>query len=219
MSGLGWCSPLPSEIGGGDSDVERIWMGLRDAWGKPGPGPIDGLEDLWRQSKARAIAFSSSTMERAAFQIFPAYSTGPHLAYYENIYGYYPGGQTIPEEWERGASVALEYHQLPPRGVGELEDMIALIVPDSYIQNQAYNDSIISDFGKSLQARPYSVEGDVDLAEGGNPATSLPNYSSDMVVYVRVPVATTYTERATVARTLNRFVSSWVDWRIYDEGA
>jgi hypothetical protein len=69
----GWANPLPFVIGGGPTDVVLIWRALRQAvGGEHGPGPVGGVEDLARQTKAVAIAGAERALERAFLQAFPA---------------------------------------------------------------------------------------------------------------------------------------------------
>jgi hypothetical protein len=68
----GWVNPIPFVIGGGPTDIEDMWIALRQAvGGEHGPGPEGGPEDLARQSKAIAIAGAERALERAFLQAFP----------------------------------------------------------------------------------------------------------------------------------------------------
>ncbi len=73
---LGWTNPLPMALGGGPTDIETIWRALREmVGGEHGPGPENGVEDLFRQQKATAIAGAERAIERAFLQLFPGLAT------------------------------------------------------------------------------------------------------------------------------------------------
>lgn len=73
---LGWTNPLPMALGGGPTDIETIWRALREmTGGEHGPGPEGGIEDLFRQAKALALAGAERSIERAFLQLFPATAT------------------------------------------------------------------------------------------------------------------------------------------------
>lgn len=73
---LGWTNPLPMALGGGPTDIEQIWRSLREmVGGEHGPGPEGGVEDLFRQQKATAIAGAERAIERAFLQLYPGLAT------------------------------------------------------------------------------------------------------------------------------------------------
>ena len=86
---LGWSNALPLELGGGPTDAERIYTALRRAMGQGGAGPEGGIEDLWRQCKARAIADAGLGLEAAVLQAFPGEAT-ELLETWEELLGVQP---------------------------------------------------------------------------------------------------------------------------------
>src|SRR5277367_5638913 len=105
MSGLGWVAGLPLEVGGGTSRAEAIYRGLRSTVGKGGSGPPDSIEDVWRQSKAQAIASVVIMVERAAVQVFPNLATDRIPAYERLLRFGAPAGAT-DEERRRAVAAA-----------------------------------------------------------------------------------------------------------------
>ena len=84
---LGWSNPLPIVLGPGPTDIEQIWRALRDmVGGEHGPGPEGGVEDLFRQQKATAIAGAERSIERAFLQLFPDYATDALPLWEELLY-------------------------------------------------------------------------------------------------------------------------------------
>jgi hypothetical protein len=210
MGGFGWHNPMPCEIGGGPTDIELIWQALRDAVGKGGPGPEDSIEDLWRQARARVIAFSSCGMERAALQVFPNIATD-WLAYYEKLLGIFPPvGATETERREEAARrFAIELRSDGPSLLAALQE----IEPDTELVAVDPDLTIVAQFGVAYNARPYTNP------FGSNNASDFPAFSTDEVVTVRVTLEPGETQIAplTILRmeeTLNELLPAWVDFAV-----
>ena len=103
---LGWTNALPLELGGGPTDAERIYEALRRAMGRGGVGPEGGLEDLWRQCKARVIADAGVGLEAAAMQAFPDRATAL-LETWEELLRLAPAPAATETERRAAAAAAL----------------------------------------------------------------------------------------------------------------
>lgn len=215
MSGLGWTSPLAMELGGDPSDVELVWQALRDAVGKGGAALEDTIEDLWRQARARAIAFSASEMERAALQVFPNIATD-WLAYYEKLLGVVPPvGAT---EADRREEVARRFARELRADGQNLLAALQEIEPTSELLEVDPDKTTVAQFGIAFNARPYAAP------FGTNNASNYPAYSTDMIVVVRVTLETGVSQIPTLTyqrmeETLNELLPAWVDFAVTQVGS
>lgn len=215
MSGFGWGSPFPCEFGGGPSAVEEIWQALRDVLGttplgKPVAGPEDGLEDLWRQAEARAIAFSSSIIERATLQVFPDRATD-WLPYYEWLLAVVPpAGATIEE---RQLEVARRFARELRADGANLLDALQEIDSTTEVLATDPDTTIVGQFGIAFNARPYSAP------FGSSNHSAFPAYSTHMIVTAQVELPEGETlipalTRNRMAETLNELLPTWVDFQV-----
>lgn len=212
---IGWTNPYAFEIGGGSSDVELIWQALRDVVGKGGAGEIDTIEDLWRQAKARVIAFSSASMERAALQVFPDRATD-WLPYYEALLGIVPGATQTEDE--RREVAARRFARQLFADVQRLEAYLQEIEPACVVLSIDHDKTDVGQHGRAFAARPY------DGSYGSTAqATLFPNYSTEFVVTVRVTLASGVTtipmqKQLDLARALGELLPAWVDFQVTQVG-
>lgn len=208
MGGWGGKNPWPFEWGGGETEYERTWQALRSAVGLRGAGPVDGLEDSWRQSKAAGLLLATTVYERAVLQAFPQVATD-HIPVYESILGLSSSGS---DEERRLAIVARWVQKLGAvwpelrAAVKKVDANLDLLVP-------TFSKSIVAQHGRWLKP------------SGGTPtfhatlgASQYPNLSEHFVVTVQwgglasgVPPSD---KLQALVDLLNERLPSWVDWRV-----
>lgn len=214
MGGIGWHNPLPMDVGGGETDTERVWTALRDAVGEGGAGPVDGLEDAWRQIKAQAIAADFAAVERAALQGVPGYQTD-HLEVYEQLLSI-PRADTTAE---RQAAVAAALVSQLAADVPSILQALKQIDPAFEVDAVQWAQATVVYFGKAFGpldgAPPYGTG-----QASGMSASGWPNYASDFVLHVRYQLAPGQTKppaesTAAARRMLGEVLPAWVDFTIY----
>lgn len=212
MGGLGWGNAFPLELGGGPTEIEQIYDALRAAVGTGGPGPVDGIEDLWRQCKARTIAAATTSMERAALQALPLHATD-HLPVYERLLGITPqAGATEAERQD--AVTAVWVRQLRADGPG-LRLAVRAIDARADLDLFPYADAVVVQMGKAFGPRPSTG------SYGEANASGFPNYASDFIQIVTYTLDPTQTEPDPVTflaiqRLLGEVLPSWVFWECND---
>lgn len=202
-------------VGGGPSDVEAIWQALRDAVGKGGAAAEDTIEDLWRQARARAIAFSSASMERAALQVFPNLATD-WIEYYESLLGVVPPvGAT---EQDRRDEIARRFARELRADGQNLLTALQEIEPTSELLAVDPDKTTVAQFGVAFNARPYTAP------FGTDNASNYPAYSTDMIVTVRITLEVGVTQIPVLTyqrqeETLNELLPAWVDFAVTQVGS
>lgn len=210
MEALGFLTPFAFPLGGGTSHTEDVWRALRSAVGTAA-GPIDGLEDTWRQCKAIGIAAAHEGIERAAYQALPQ-STTDHLEPYERMLALVPA--TTDTEQDRRTAVSLTWTNSLDGSMRGIE-------------------LSLQDVSENFALLPYDDDLSENVIHGkwlppiGNDAvghTQFPNYSTDYLIRANytltggalvIPVV----YRAQAVRVLNDIVPAWCNWQITQEGA
>jgi hypothetical protein len=206
MGGIGRQNPLPFQVGGGTTELERIWFELRKQLGEKGPGPVGCLEDRWRFAKACGMAKVTTMGRRALMQFFPRWATD-HLEVYESLL------RVPQEDTEEGRRLAVaaaftaQISAVVPEIRSSLQDI------DSSIDVIAETESRSVHFkpGKYLKGRLGT-----DVWYGVNEHSAYPTFSSHFVLTVFWPGGPVL-DPATldrVKRYLNDTLPSWFDWRI-----
>jgi hypothetical protein len=206
MSGLGWIAGLPLEVGGDSSRAEAIYRALRSAVGKGGSGPVDSIEDVWRQSKAQTIASVVVMVERAAVQAFPNLTTDRIPAYERLLRFGAPAGAT-DEERRRAVAAAWTTENLAD--TPDVGASLAAIHPAMRIEEEPHELGALVELGKMFPAHGGEATG----------VSAFPNYADDFVLRVRYDlapgeVAPAETTRAGAADLLNRVLPTWVDFEL-----
>jgi len=187
MGGLGWHNPLPLELGGGDSLVERIYRAMRSMVGKGGSAPDDAntIDGLWRQVRATAIASVASGGERAVLQAFPDRATDL-LPYYDRLFLLTSEPGTSDQDRRQAAArlYALQIASDLPSVQAELQRIdprFALVPTDP-------DESCTTVFGRAFEdldaADPFVADLEGGAYAGVRHSTAFPNYSSDFICYV-----------------------------------
>jgi len=213
MGSTGRYNPLPYHIGGNPSPVEQVWRTLRKSQGlthqgKEVAGPVGGIEDEWRLSKARVIARCLQLDELAVLQALPGKATA-HLAVYEDELGIAAEGT----DEERRAAIATAYTAQLEAVIPALRLKLQEVDSGLDIVTRDDAEAIYTQFGRFLANRPAP---DYTFTAGPRRSKLLPNYSSHFVLLVRwsgsgVPETTMLTQ---VERLLNEMLPAWVDFTI-----
>lgn len=212
MGGFGWHNPFPFELGGGETDAELAWRALRSAVG--GGGPVDGLEDVWRQIKAVAIAASGASVERAFLQFVPGRQTDA-LEAWENVLGLARAATLVERQAAVASAITLGMaadHATIDRDLKRIDGAFALDVTQ-------WAQAITTIPGKLLAPRvgtpPYG-SGASALRRGA----LLPNYATSFVLHVEyalpfgsITPPAQILEDAT--RYLNSVLPAWEDYEIH----
>lgn len=210
LSGLGGLSPLSMPLGSGTSHTEDVYRAMRAAVGTSA-SPADGLDDLWRQSRAIGKAASQQSIDRAAFQALPEAATD-HLGAYER--GLALAFTAATNEQERRERITAAWtSQIVSTSRGVEIDLQAVSENYSVI-------ALDSDLSDTVHhGRIYPPRG----SESSKGTTQYPNWSSSFVVSVvySLPageVAIPLDELDDGERALNNALPSWVDFVISQEG-
>jgi hypothetical protein len=213
MGGLGWHNPLPFEIGGGETDHERVWRALRSLVGQGGPGPEDSLEDLWRQCKAVALAADVIDPERAFLQGVPGKQTS-HIDVYEDLL-FIP---RAPTDAQRAIAVRDAITLQLKAQLPFIDEALKRIDPRFAVDDIPWAQSATTELGRAFGPRvggPAYGSG----VSAARTATAWPNYADPFVLYVNyalAPGSTEPNERSLDAagRLLNNVLPAWCDWSI-----
>lgn len=116
---------LPLRPGGGPTEEAKTYRVLRAAVGVGGSAPDDsGIDGLWRQARARAVAAATSAYRRAISNAFPNLASDL-IPYYERALGIVSDA-TLPEQDRRDAICEL-WPAKASAVVRDLAERLALI--------------------------------------------------------------------------------------------
>ena len=209
MGNLGARNPLPMHLGGNPSPTEAVWRALRAAMGttasgKPTAGPVDGIEDSWRVSKARILARGQQLVELAALQAFPHVATVSLPVYQASL-----NVQPQPtEQQDREACTAALVAKTD--GVAyHVEIALQRIDPAITLQYVPFDQAVVEELGQMLR------EMSVPLL-WSKPETSWPCYSDAFFCVVSWPGSPSQSEIASAAQILHESLPAWQDWAIVD---
>jgi hypothetical protein len=177
MGGLGWSNPFPLEFGGDETRLERIYATLRSAVGKGGSAANDtGIDGLWRQTRANALAQLEAQAERAALQALPDHATDS-LPYYERLL--LLRADPAASDDERRAAAAQLYALQVASAIPDLSAALAQIDPRFEIIATSFEQSDTTIIGRGFE--DYAA---TEPFGGGRHSTQLPNYSTELVLFV-----------------------------------
>lgn len=211
MGAWGRTNPWPFEWGGGQSAFEQTWRALRSMIGPKGPGPIGGLEDAWRESKAAGIVKVLTMAERAALQAFPNTATD-HLPVYLELLRLSPGPTDQDSRDEASRAWSISISAIIPDLRVALQDIDAdldIITLD--------NDKLANfQFGQAFWAPGGSDFGQYPVFQFASEYPDYANYFILYVLYSNQPVATgpDPNKIAQVEDLLNERLPSWYDYTI-----
>jgi len=212
MAATGPLNPLPHHVGGHPSPTEKVYRVMRAAVGRvtknrPAAGPVGGLEDTWRVSRARTIARVLQLQELAALQAFPNRAT-VHLPVYEEQLA-------VPREdtdEQRRRAVTAAYTAKLEAIIPTIRAKLAAIDSGIDVLTMADDYATVFQFGQALASRTTPSDW------GGRVAGVMPNFSTHFVLLVQwlgAPSGIPDPEkRAQVERYLNSTLPSWCDYTI-----
>jgi hypothetical protein len=206
----GWQGGWPLQWGGGPSQIEKINAALFASVGRGHAAEQDGIEWLWRQSRAAALASISLMAERAVAQHDPALATDA-LPYYRELFAL---PDSLGDQLAREAADD-RYHTQPAVDVPSVVAKLQRIDSRFSIVERPWSASATTINGRAFedwdQALPYGI---------GRGDTVAPNYSNalDLVVLFDITDAPTGPLEAaalSAARDyLDDVLPSWVDYSI-----
>ncbi len=214
MGGIGRQNPIPFQIGGGTTELQRTWFEMRKHVGEKGAGPIGGLEDTWRFAKACGIIKVTTMGRRALMQFFPNLATD-HIPVYENLLRV---PQQTTEEGRRLAITAKFTLQLSAI-IPAIRTSLMAFDPALDVVLQAEAQSVHFKPGKMLRPRDGSGV-DYSPALGGIRGSAFPTFSSHFiltVLWAGIGPVLPGPILASVQEYLNDVLPSWLDWRIVNQ--
>lgn len=207
---LGSLSPLAAPIGSGASHYEDVYRALRSAVGS-GVSPENGLDDIWRQARAVAIAAGHLALDRAALQALPVSATD-HLDAHERLLGLSSSAATTEQD-RRDRVVRAWTRTIRSTARGLELDLQAIAAAFSlFAPDRDKADTV--QFGRIMP--PEGTE-----ATFGT--TQYPNYSTSYAITIlyAVPAGDTGIPGAVLDESrdlLNDTIPGWVDFVLSQEG-
>ncbi|MEE9395191.1 MAG: hypothetical protein V3W41_22090 [Planctomycetota bacterium] len=208
MGGIGRQNPIPFQIGGGTSELQRTWFEMRKHLGEGGPGPLESLEDRWRFAKACGLVKVTTMGRRALMQFFPHQATD-HLTVYENLLRV-PRATT---DEGRRIAITAKFTAQVSAVIPEVRTALMAFDPNIDVVIQVENQSVHFHPGKMARPRDGTAG-----AYGVKAGSDFPAFSSHFILTVlwsglgaSPPPTDTL---AAVQDYLNDVLPSWVDWRI-----
>lgn len=202
---------FPRLIGGGPDEADKAYAALRTVIGKGGPANTeDGIDGLWRRTRALGIASGTSAYRRAAYQAFPSLATDL-IDYYERALGVTASDNET--DVSRRAVIAALWPSRTGISASDIESDLRKI--DSRISLISPNDATQS---VTCDGRTFG-----DAAEspfGGTGYSALGFFSSRAILRVRLEVnhsPLTATERRSLTQSKTRLgvaVSAWADYTV-----
>jgi hypothetical protein len=217
MGKLGSGNPLPFELGGSPSTVEKYNSALKQAVGVGGSAEDGTMEAQWRLSKARGLRAAYAD-DRAVMQWFPDRCTD-FIPVWEEVFRLVSGPglsdqerrQNITDRWVYAENSISQILEEALQRIDPLFSLLGLIpaYTATTVHGRGFEDTTPSD--PDASGPPF---------EGGRSSTQVPNYSSDFVCHVLYAIgaglpSTEQSRRMQRARDLlNLTLPSWVDFTI-----
>jgi len=210
MGAIGGLCPVPFEVGGGDTEDERVYQAMRRAVGDGGVAVTEnGIDGLWRRCKAGAIASLNTFPERAALQAFPHLATD-HIPVYEEELGITPAAAAT--DVARRADITAAYTRKIQATGPDLATQLSAIDPRTSLLDIPRATSGVVALGKAFQPQDGTPS-----YGGGRLSTSFPNFSTEFHVPVilnlgasPVPGPGDQLIIARIKRTLRDVLPAWV---------
>jgi hypothetical protein len=208
----GWHNPWPFQWGGGETEDEIVYEAMRRAVGRRGSASDDsGIDGLWRQVRAEAIATLNTFAERAVLQVFPGVATD-HIPLYEEYLGIAPSATATQEDRRQEILARVTFDLLAdePDVRQQLQRIDSRI--DTVQLPHAKTDIVM--LGKAFE--PQNATPDY----GPTVSTGYPNYSTEFWVPVlfdlagAAPSASQSLVVGRIKRLLNTLLPSWVSFAV-----
>jgi hypothetical protein len=180
MTWFGWQGGWPLQFGGGPTPIEKINQALFDAVGKGHAADQDGVEWLWRNSRAVGLAMMSTLSERAVAQFDPRRATDA-LPYYRELFAL---PVDLSDQLAREAA-DIQYHTKPQADVPSIAATLANIDPRFSIVERPWGKTGTTVPGRTLEdwegTAPFGI---------GRGETLYPNYSNAFELVVLFDITT-----------------------------
>ena len=212
MGGIGWQNPVPFEVGGGETDDELVYEALRRAVGEGGAAENDsGIDGLWRQCKAIALASLGTFAERATLQAFPNLATD-HIPVYEDLLGIIPGADAT--DVDRRAEITAAFTRKILSTLPDIRTQLRAIDARASVIEIPNSVSTIVVRGKAFEPQ----DGTPDY--GPKRSTAFPNFALDFHTVVQLATSTVVPSAADllVIRRIKRYLrdvlASWCSFAV-----
>lgn len=215
---IGATNQLPFRVGGGPTEVEKVFAFLKNAVGIGGssPNPLS-IEATWRRAIAKGLVCARGADARVVYNAFPQFATD-FLAYFERVLQLTPA--TDETETQRREEATTKWVSSLSARIPEVAAALQEIDPAFTLPDVASDREITSLPGRVFA--PFDVGGEAPTYGSGPGFSRLGMYNTYDVV--RVQFATTYDGPLTAvdlrkierAKDLMRSVlPSWNDFWIY----
>ena len=221
---LGGGNPFPFKLGGGTSDVERVYNAMFQSVGIGNRATTGTIIEAWRHARARGIQATAQD-ERAMFQAFPDFSTD-FLPVWEEILDIIPPSEATDDQ--RRVTVLERYTRTIDATFPKLTEQLQLINPNLEIFDVDQDLKLEMETGvRAFQDYdPNAVDAsgpayDLPTGASGPNQTSFPNFSNDFILNVLLNTAVgplTVPDQRTIVEVkeeLNESLPSWVDFRVF----
>ncbi len=174
---IGGANPCPFRPGGPQTPTQKVYLQLKRAVGEGGSADReDGIDGLWRLSRARGLAAIEQTEIRAPLQAWPQLATDG-IAYYERALAL--SGAGLPDTARR-AQILPPWVTRQDIDLPNLEAELQRIDERFSLQHVDYDLQATTVFG-----RTFASQDGVELPIfGGEGYSRVPNYSTDFCVRV-----------------------------------
>lgn len=216
MAEIGPLNPIPTEVGGGASETEKAYGIISRAMGTGGIAQNEeGIDGLWRRSRAKGLAAATSAYRRAVYNAFPHLATDL-LPSYERTLGLTaaPGAT----EQQRREAVWDAYVTQASAVVPELSRRLEAIDARFALVEVAHDYQVTTIHGRAFGAHDVADE----VPAFGGPGYSIaPNYSTDFTQKVNFAVGyggallpSDGRKYESAKSALRALLPSWVDFSI-----
>jgi hypothetical protein len=213
---VGSLGPCPFKCGGGLTEQAKAYGIIKRAVGKGGSAPNEeGIDGLWRRSRAHGLAAATSSYRRAILQAFPNLATDL-LPYYERVLGVVLSADATEADYQEAVTVA--WVTWITAVLPALAERLKAIDSRLEILSVDHDYATTTVLGRAF-APLHSSLGEAPF--GGVGYSITPNYSTDFFLRVEFAVGYTTPLLASDARILEQVkellldvLPSWVDFEI-----
>ena len=214
MARIGPLNPIPTRVGGGPSETEKAYGIITRAMGSGGVARNDdGIDGLWRRSRAKGLAVATSAYRRAIYNAFPHLATDM-LPSYERALELTPA----PDANEQQRRVAVWQAWIAQAGatVPRLSDELQGIDSRMNVLEVSHDYQATTVHGRAFGPHDAGAEGPF----GGLGFTIAPNYSTDFTQRALFAVGYAGLQASDARKleqgkaVLRKLLPSWVDFSI-----
>lgn len=215
---IGDSNPVPTQVGGGPSQVDQAFDTLKRMVGAHGASDDpNSIEYAWRLAKAYGLAALATFDERAALQVFPHIATD-HVPVFEDILGIIADESQSLEQ--RRQTIVPDYTSTSEAWTQGIQDQIQAIDERADVLLMDWVNASTTWAGKYFQAFD-PVPGEEYDPNGSRLGTQFPNYSDLKIVFVLFDIGNGSTPSADIllkteqmTNVLNEVIPSDRDFRV-----